>query len=258
MEYSIFRAPLFAFYSKQFYRDTAMKGKGFGFLYLFVLLLICNSLSVASGYFHIVESIKSAESVAIYEQMPDMKLKDGRFSINKTSPYKVQFKNILTREPKLIVFDTSGSASEMGDADLLITEQGFRFVSNDKPIPWFQGFDFDMPAGNLKGFLLDVALKLLIFGILIVPLVYLGHIILALIYAAVALIIDSKKLGFKTAIRMSIVAMTPSMVLTSLFYLLFCKPELWELFTVPISIAYLVFGYNCLRSEFVSAENVAR
>ncbi len=257
MEYSIFRAPLYAFYSKQFYRDTALKGKGFGFLYLFVLLVICNTVSVASGYFHIVESINSAESVAIYEKMPDMKLKDGRFSINKPSPCKVQFKNILTKEPKLIVFDTSSNAGEMGDADLLLTEQGFRFVSNDKPIPWFQGFDFDLPAGNLQGFLQDVALKLLIFGLLIVPLVFLGHIILALIYSVVAMIVDSQKLGFKTAIRMSIVAMTPSIVLTALFYLFFCKPEAWELITVPVCITYIVLGYNWLRTDSVGAENVA-
>ncbi len=247
MEYSIFRAPLFSFYSKQFYKDTALKGKGFGFLYLFVCLLVCNTLSVASGYFHIVESIKSADSVEIYKQLPDMKWRNGQFSFNKPSPYKVQFKNILTKESKLIVFDTGASAGEMGDADLLVGEKDFRVVSNNKPIPWFLN-DFDMPAAKLKDFLLQVALYFLIGGILLVPLVFFGHIMIALIYSIVALVMDSTKLGFKTAMRMSIVAMTPCMVLSTLFYLFFCMPELWGLLTVPITIAYLVFAYNCVRS----------
>lgn len=249
MSYSIFKAPVLSFYSKDFYRATALEGKGSGMLYLLVAVLVANALSVASGYFHLVASIESAEVAAIVEKLPDINVTDGKMRTNKPNPYLMTFKNPQTKEETKIMFDTSGQTTKPPeDVKLLLTQDNVIFQDQEEPITWTKvtgGSNFDLAASSIKPALKQVALWILAFGALVFGFVaWIFHIILVMIYGLVGLVMDQRKLGYKTAMRMSCVAITPTIVLSTLFFLLFATPELWPVITIPISIGFLYFGYS--------------
>jgi hypothetical protein len=256
MQYSIFRSPIYSFFSRDFYVGTARTGRGTGFLYLFMILLISYPLSVAGGYFHFVALLDSPQVNEIMAKLPDLTVRQGTLSINKTCPYKMEFKNASTGQDTLIVFDTSGKTTSTQDARALITDKGILFEGDSEIIPWSRiSSNFDFPASRLKDSLKSVVMGIAAGALLLLPLVWGGHVLLALIYGAVGLVMDRNKMGFRTALRLSCLAMTPSIVLTTLFYVLFGKPDmvmillLWELITVPLSLGYLLFGYNSLADS---------
>ncbi len=250
MQYSIFKAPLFAFYSRDFYRQTARQGKGSGLLYLFVLVLVSNILSTASGSLHLISSLdNSPEFNEIVAKMPDISIKEGKLSINKESPYELKFKNPQSGKEVLIVFDTSGKKQNYEEAKAVLSQEGIVFEGQESVIPWSMptsGKDFELPASKIKDSLKSISLLIFFLGLAFTPLFYLGHILLALLYGLTGLVMDRNKLGFKTSLRMASVAMTPSVVLTTLFYVFYCKPEIWELLTVPLTLGYLFFAFNSL------------
>ncbi|MBX9689788.1 MAG: DUF1189 domain-containing protein [Candidatus Obscuribacterales bacterium] len=251
-QYSIFKAPLLSFFSKDFYSDTALKAKGLGFLYLFVLIFVCQTLSTASGCVHFYMNIESKELNDIVQRLPAMEIKRGKLSIDKESPYKLQFENILSKEKRVIVFDTSGQKSTEEDADVLFTQDGIKFQGDSEAIPWTSatfGNDFSLNSANFKGLLGSIAVWLFVIGVVLSPLSWLGHALLAAIYGLAGLAMDRKKLGYKTAVRMAIVALTPSIVLSTIFHVLYCMPELWGLITVPVTLGYLFFGYSSIADS---------
>lgn len=250
MQYSIFKAPFYSFFSKEFYVKTAREGKGTGFLYLFVVVLVGVILSTASGSWHLNESLNNPELDEIIKQLPDLSIKSGVMSINKPSPYRVPFHHLVTKEKKLLIFDTSGQITTTDEASALFTEKGFLMEGQKETLPWSTlGRDVEFKALELKSFFKTVSLWFFLFGVLLTPIAWFWHVVLALVYGAVGMIMDRQKLGFKTALRMASVAMTPTIVLTTLFYLFFCKPELWELITVPVSLGYLFFGYSAVSNS---------
>jgi hypothetical protein len=253
MKYSILQAPFFAFFSREFYANVARQGRGSGFLYLFLLLVICYPLSLLSGYLHFVAGLESKDVSELVEKLPDLSVRQGVLTINKASPYRMVFKNVTTGENTIIVFDTSGKTDSPGDAKALVTGKGIMFNTENKIVPWSSiASDFDFPASKFKESLKSVALGVGLAGLLLLPLVWCGHVLLALIYGVVGLCADRNKLGYVTALRMAVVAMTPAIVLTTLFYVLFGTPEMfffllvWELATIPITMGYLIFGYSAL------------
>jgi hypothetical protein len=253
-QYSIFPAPLFSFYSKKFYGETARFGKGTGFLYLFLLLVVCHSLSAWAGYIHFTFLVDSPAAKEIYTKIPDMTVKQGVLSINKPSPYLMEFKNATTQEKSVVVFDTRGNAKLPDDAKALVTEKGIIFDNDQPPVEWSSMGDFDLNTNKIKESLDKVGLYLAYGSLLLLPIVYIGHLLLALIYGGVGSIMDKQNLGYATALRMSCVAMTPAMVVTTLFYVAFGSMEmvafllLWEMLSVPITIGYLFFGYSSISS----------
>lgn len=252
MRYSIFKAPLLSFYSKDFYNATAREGKGFGWLYLFVVVLVSSILGSASACWHFNMLVDSPAVDEIVKQLPDMSIKGGRLSINKASPYKMPFRNAISKEEKLIVFDTSANAKPSEEASLVLGSEGVLIEGQEGALPWSMitmGNDFELPAAKFKDFWKSLSLWFFIACVALTPLAWLGHVLLSLLYGAAGLFMDGHKLGYKTAIRMASTAMTPSIVITTLFYVLYCKPELWEVITIPISLGYLFFAYNSVKES---------
>ena len=246
MQYSIFKAPLYSFFSAQFYKDTAFQGKGKGFVYLLLIVFVSNLVSAVSGYIQWGLAINSSEIKGIVNQIPDLSVKNGKMSFNKPSPYTIQFVNLTKNEPVVLIFDSSGKKTkEMEDAAAVFTEDGI-VMGDAEPVPWNSfGENWDLPLTRVQQFL-KAELPLYLFvgsAFVFFPLCWVSHILLAMIYALVGLVMDRNKLGYETALRMACVAMTPTIILTGLLTLIW-KPPFWELLTMPISLGYLFFGYN--------------
>jgi len=256
MQYSIFRAPFLAFYSRKFYSDTALTGKGTGLLYLFIILLVLTPLSMASRYLHFASFLDdSVEINEMVTRVPGVTVKQGTLSLDRPSPYKMEYINTTTKEKSFIIFDTSGKSTSRDDAKALITEKGVFMDGIDGLVPWSAvPMDFAVSSTNFRDSIKNVVLGLTLIGAVLLPIVFwLGHTILALIYALVGLFMDRNKLGFGTALRMAIVAMTPAIVLSTVCKdILFCSPQfepfvlLLSLATVPLTLGYLFFGYSSI------------
>lgn len=251
MQYSIFKAPSMSFFSKDFYRATAQEGKGTGLLYLLVIVFISNFISAAAGSLQMYMSLQSAQVKGIIGQIPDLSFRDSKMSFNKPNPYDMTFTNPNSQEKIHIIFDTSGQSNRAAeDAAAVLTADGIIFESQDKMTPWrqvlFGNENFDLPNTKMQEFLQGLPIFFFVTtAFVFAPIVYLLHIFLVLFYSLIGLIMDRKALGFKAAMRMVCVAMTPSILLTALCYIVF-MPPFWPILTIPITLGYLFFGYNSL------------
>lgn len=254
MNFSPYQIPLLAFYSRKLYGSVARRRKGTGLLYLFLLLLICYPLSLAAGYLHAVSGLDSPQINEIVGKLPDLTLKNGILQINKASPYRMTFKDASTGEEKLIIFDTSGKTTGAGEARALITERGIFFAGQSEIMPFpLSNEDFHLSAAGFKETVRGILFGIACASLLLFPLVYCGHLLLAVIYGIVGMVMDRHNLGFSSSLRMASTAMTPAIVLTTLFYVIWGRPEMffyllvWEVLTVPVTVVYLYFAYSSVE-----------
>lgn len=110
--YKIWQAPVFAFFSTQFYRELAREGKGVGFVYMLALLAFSCSISPIKELadFQMRLSQKGRE---IIEQIPSISINSGALSIDRESPCLV-----IDSETGqcLMAFDLQGDSSNIEEA----------------------------------------------------------------------------------------------------------------------------------------------
>lgn len=249
MKYSIYQAPLYSFYKKDFYRSVGQDGKGTGFLYLSALFCACWTAIIISCYIHMILIVDSPQVNELVEKLPDMTFRNGVLSINKPSPYE------MVIDGKKIVFDTSGKykgadeiegvAALVTDEQISFSDQAWREPANFKRLVTGE---YTLKAVDIKPFLKDLSLKISGIGFVLGVPVFFGHLFLALVYAGIGMIINSKA-GFETALRMAISAMTPGVLLSSLLAVCWVNFPGQGLLTIPLTVGLLVYGYRALTAE---------
>lgn len=259
-EHTAAQAPVMAFYSRPFYRDLAFNGKGVGFLYLFLLLLVCWSCLCARNFWEIQTGVHSKETTALVDQLPNMHYSQEKMSIDKPTPYAITIKNT----PQ-VYFDMTGKMKSLSDAapaDILITDT-FMIVRKDpkggteETIPWkavadaFKVSEFKFGPGMVKEFLYKLPLFFGVVSWVLGIFVWIGHMIVALFLGVFGLIMDRKKLGYLTAVRMGSFAMTPSVILSTLKDLvpLHIDGWIWSLIALVMSIGFLYLGYSAVNED---------
>lgn len=137
-QYKVWQAPLWAFFSTNFYRDLASHGKGVGFVYLLCVLAVsCGIESIQTGiYFY-----KQAETIGPYyaEQVPIMEIKNGKMTMDKESIYYVFDRQ--SQRP-VVAFDTSNARAgrrldELG-VMALVTDTGIILNMGNKDSKGFE------------------------------------------------------------------------------------------------------------------------
>lgn len=250
MNYSIFKAPYYSFFSREFFRKTAFEGKGSGILYLFLIVMLSTVVSTASACIRFCKVVESAEFEGFVRQFPDMAVRNGRLSINKPSPYRINLDGGEDeKKNRAIVFDTTGKTRTTEDAGILVTAEGILVEGQKEALPWSRlSNDFDFKSSDIKNILKSCAIAFFIIGVILVPVFWSGHVLQALIYAALGLLMDQKACGYRTAVRLSSVCLTPAIVLSTLFDVVGWKPPLWGLLTVPVCLGYLFFAYQSVNT----------
>lgn len=159
-KYKIWQAPIFAFFSTQFYRELGINGKGAGFVYMFLLLVISSAIPALKG-FASAQQILLNHNAQIANQFPEIRIENGKLSINKESPSFVS--NPETGD-YIIAFDTSGQnlVSPELNVPLLVTADSvtsvggqptsFKGINNVHLTPqglmhWAKVLSFAIPAG---------------------------------------------------------------------------------------------------------------
>lgn len=247
-----YKAVWLSFYSRDFYNRTYHNGKGWGLAYLSLLVLVCWILSLLAGAFYFCNFLDSEKASAIIKLLPDMKITNGKLSISKESPYLIKFQNPVSGEEKTIIFDTSGKTKDTDKADCVFKEEGL-LLDGQNPVLWSMasfGKTVDLPQSGFKDFCRQICFYIVLAGLVLSPVACLAHIVLAFIYAPIAYVFPGlKERTFQKCTRMACVCMTPTIVLSTVFQLLYATPVLWSILTIPITFAYMFFAYNSVSRE---------
>lgn len=259
-KFSIIHLPVLSFFSKDLYRDVGLNWKGICFGYLLLLLAICWIPMMVRIHLGFAEFVND-DAPPVVEQIPEITITDGQVSIKEPQPYFI-------REPDsnqvIAVIDTTGSIESPADANAfcLLTKTSIIMKQSHLETRTYdlsQVKSFTVSGDGIMKFL-HVAKKFL--AIILYPLAllssYVYRIIQALIYAAIGLLFASTcklKLSYAALLRLAVVAMTPCMIIKTVFGLAGVAFPCISVLYIMIILAYLYFGvYAC--SQKPPAEQV--
>ncbi|MBX9686776.1 MAG: DUF1189 domain-containing protein [Candidatus Obscuribacterales bacterium] len=251
-DFSPFQAPVLSFYSKPFYLDLAKNGKGMGFGYLFLLLLICWTLQSGKLFIDMQNGMSNPEVSLFVSQIPAIKLHEGKLSLDRPTPYMMKSKD----GSPMILFDTSGASKDLksaGGARMLVTQDFLIYeksggVEEVLPFEKFKDdFSFDQTIAKQWSSMLAPACAAFIWACGIF--VYLGHLIAALLYGLAGLVMDKAKLGYPSMVRLASFAMTPAIMLSVLQALVGFQIPAFPMIAVAMTMAYLWIANSTLTAE---------
>lgn len=254
-DFSPFQGPIFTFFSAPFYKDLLLHGKGMGFAYLFLLLSLIWAMETVKVYTVMQGFAANKDVVKFLEQIPGMSLKDNKFSIDRPSPWAL-------KEPSsgqtIVYFDTSGKTQDLDHADgakILVTQDYMlmeeKTGGGTKTLPWSDlKSDFSLESKDVKG-VMSTTVTPMVTGVFwfLGIFAWMGHLMLALIYGALALIMDAKKLGYVPMVRLASFAMTPAMIISLLQFMIGFDIPYYGFLTIPLSLGFIYFGNQSLKDE---------
>jgi Protein of unknown function (DUF1189) len=247
-KFSLFQIPLLSFYSKDLYRDAAFNWKGVGFGYLFLLVLGCLIPQALQSHYELSAYMKK-EAPAIVSQVPDVIFVEGVASTQATQPYII--KNIKTGKPFFII-DTTGTITNLDQTDGAIGLLTKSEVIVKKSAVETRTFSLkeikhytlnQMEASKwidvLSQYTIMVLSPFMLIGNFIVK------IILVLIYAVIGMMFAAMlktKLPYAALLRLSIIAITPGMVVNALLQLTKTPIDQPQLLLFATALFYLFMG----------------
>ncbi|MDP8262696.1 MAG: DUF1189 family protein [Candidatus Ancaeobacter aquaticus] len=252
-EYSKISAVFMSFFSKNLYRDVAKNWKGVSFFYLFLLLAVCTIPSIIE--LQKDTALFSLEAPELINQLPKITVTDGTVSIDKPIPYYI-------KDPQtgrnLAIIDTSGKTKNLQDSEatILVTDKQFMTKKND-----YETTIYDL--NKIKQFSIN---KNMIFDWLhlinkwfalslyplIVILSFMFHVIQVLIYGAIGKLftkMGKKNLGYQVLVRISVIAITPGIVLGTILQGCNIQFPLAGLVSIILAMLYLLYGISVNDSE---------
>ncbi len=248
-EFAAYKAPFYTFFSAPFYRDLLKNGKGLGILYLLILSAIFWSLQTAKIFAVMQMGINGPEVSEMVAQVPEMKWKQGKLSIDKPSPYII----LDDKKQPGIIFDINGKMKTLADAKgakVLVTEDFLvakKSSGVEESIPWAKIEDFAVTRAMVE----DWRSKVVPIGTTIIwtmgIFVWFGHVVMALIYGLIGLIFDKRKVGFQAMMRLAAFAMTPSIIISVLQQLTGFEIPLYPLISIIMQIGFMYFAYQAFE-----------
>ncbi len=262
------QAPFLCFFSRPFYQDVANNWTGVGFVYLLALLALAWGLVTARVCIPFAQ-IMNEHAPKYLNQLPKISVANDKITIDKPSPWQI-------KDPDsgaiLAIFDTSGSPkAEQADAPIVVTSSEFIIKGpSGSSTSANSGIETTrrIPAAGAPPFEMDArqALEMVRLITIVVPfavyffgggVLFTAHFLQVLVYAAIGLIFAAMldfKLPYSTSMRLTAMAITPNILLSTLFSLLTLNLwPLWPFLTVVISLSYLFFGCKCAASVTASA-----
>lgn len=246
-QYNVLQAIVMSFYSKKLYRDVAINWGGKAFLYL--LMLVALSWILLTIQFQLaLNLIYQKDSEKIIPQIPVVTIKDGKLSTPENKPYVIS--NPETNE-KIAVIDTSGTYTTLDQANTSILITQTEMITRSKPnetkttqIPSNINMVLDPVVANgyIKKYL---AFVWILFFIIVTIGAYIYRIIQALLYAILGKlfgVLCHIPLAYGKVLQITMVAVTPAIVLATIFDFFGVAFKHQELFYFLISLAYIFYG----------------
>jgi hypothetical protein len=280
-DFSAWQAPFLAFYSRAFYADVATKWKGTGIAYMLALSTVVWAVTITcTAVIPCWRLMNNPALTGFLQQVPTVTFAGGRLSINKPCPYRIGDGKGVT----WLVFKTDKEGCELADDDppIVVTKEAVFLTSSSsknrcekyelkaisKVIDHFE-FDGMNTLSTIKLGLTWLPLVAFIVGW---PVVILGHLGQMIVYAAVAMLLahfwKKRSISFPTGLRVAAMAITPNVMLCTLFTVLcvFLLPfrlldafvdyapinsyafhHIFDLASVGLAVAYVFLAVHSLQ-----------
>ena len=238
-----------SFYSRALYRDIGTNWKGTGFLYLLLLLAIC-WLPIMYQFDRGLESFATKEAPIFIAKMPVFTVKNGQISIDKPLPFIVSDES----GNPFIVIDTKAKYADLiqqpgqifvSDTEIIVKKEGGQVQVIDLPKDLTTVMGPAQVTTALNGF--KSWAVFILYPILVLS-SYIYRILQALIYAGIGCLILAPimkvKLNYTTVLRLSVIAVTPAIILNTILSLLAWSFPFESLFYFVITMIYLMFGLS--------------
>lgn len=257
--YSIFTAPFFSFFHKDFYREVGKNWKGKIFGYLILLQMFCWALICLHLYTEVSAWIQN-EAPKVINQIPHISIVNGEASTDVEQPYTI---TDPTRPDRvLFVIDTTGQITKLDDsmkAGLMTRDHVYvrqKSSLNEVRVYDLSKIDrFELDAAKVSGWA-DMIRKwmMLAFFPFAVLGAFLYRLFIGLLYSLIGLLINAfltQKSDFGEIYRVAIMAMTPVLLLKLVKNMTGIHiPMFWGV-CIVVTLFYLAFGLFALsrRSE---------
>lgn len=251
-----------SFYSQKFYRNVAANWRARSFLYLFILLAICwfCVVIVVSGR---INQVLSTSIVSFSEQMPAIHIEKGTASSDQKAPILI---HLPVSEELFMVVDTQGQYKtfDKSDARVLITKNAILVKeSKNKTTSYryssmldgtYGPKEFQMMSAKIMKWVAPAFwVAVYVFGLIGI---YIFRVIQALFYALIGLIfvaLMKRRLDYVALLNLSLVAITPAIVLCSMATLLSLRFSPFYEYPIYflISMLYLIYAIyaNPIKTE---------
>jgi Protein of unknown function (DUF1189) len=252
--YSLFQAPVMAFFSLGFYRDVDQHWKGTGFAYLLMLLAIC--WVPAFIHFHLsVADYVEHRAPALTSQIPLIRIMKGEASVDAAQPYKIVDPDSKT---VLALIDTTGKtvSLEGTDAQALLTRTEVIFRKSDVETRSFNFKDvesFTLDQQRVSGWLTTFRRYA---AVIFFPFAVLGsfayRVVQVLIYAAIGLLFAKwcrTDRPYPTLVRLSVMAVTPVIVVSTVIETAGLRIPLPGLLYFVAAMVYLFLGIKAVSRQ---------
>lgn len=247
LKYNIFSSIIMSFYSKKLYQDVIQNWRGTGFGYLFLVLLILWIPTMIKFHFMVVDFVDK-ESPSIIEQIPTVKIDKGQVSIDKPEPYFIKLpKENLT----LAIIDTTGQYNSLDNTNafVLITKNKIivkRTETESRVFDLSQAENFyfnkETVAYWIEIFKKWIVIFLFPFAVILSFIWRISQILILALVGVIITKIVKTEYNYLTLIRLSCVAITPSLILKTIIQNTGQLFSGWGWLSTFITIGYLFYA----------------
>ncbi len=217
-QFNIFQGIYMVFFSRDFYRDVAKHWRGMAVLFLIILASLSSAATILTIDKY-VSKFFSTVAPEIIDQVPLLKIKNGRVITPEKKVYRVSYK--AGEESFLAIIDTTGKirSIEESGADILITNSHLVFKKSDNEIRTYSlanAEDMTVTRNDLKG-IMDIfdSWYLAIVAPLVILSIVIYKLILMLLYSLIGLVASTgmnRGLDYGAILALTAVAMVPVLV----------------------------------------------
>jgi hypothetical protein len=211
-----------SFYSPEIYRDAIVKWKGLGGRYL-VFLSGVLAIILAIGFYISLIDVQQKELPYIAKQVPEITIDNGVISVAAKQPVIIQ-----DMDKKFTLFiDTEKSAEELrATKSQFAVGKNFFIIKNQNDV--YQTVDLQKVKGKVLINEKNIYKFLSLFKVFALPLLWLGQIINLIMKVMVVTVLSyivtafmREEYNFTTRMRLSILALTPPLVISTVLSLAF-------------------------------------
>ena len=236
-----------SFFSADLYRDVARRWKGIGLLYL-LLLLGLTWLPTAVRVFNGLQTFSAEKGAAIAKQMPRVTIANGE--MRAEPPGRHELKDPVTGEVFLVIDDTIDEVPAYAGNDMMmVTRKEFATFQRNQRRVWklAPGMNLELTSADVQRYLARVPY-------LAAPLVYAGALagsflfrtIQILVYGSIGMFFARRyksAIDYRTAVRLSAVAITPVVILRTLIWFMPTEPGWYVRWPVAFVITVLLIRF---------------
>ncbi len=236
-----------AFYSKRFYRSAASRWKRHAVVYLLVLSLV---YTMSAVYRLKVETadILNASLPLLAKQIPEITIDRGRVSIDADEPY-------LIRGPRnnevVAILDTTGQYQDLSGTEsmvLLTADRLFvrRGIDTVREVDLSSVDGFHLNRDRMMSWMSSMVawMPVMVFPFAAVAAFGL-RLLQALFFGALGMTLASglkRPIPFPAAFSIAVAALTPAIILDTVFNLLGAAPPYWGILAQLVTAVFLVYG----------------